>query len=130
MASKKKSCWWSKALSLITVMPAALRLMNNIGTLAAIEFQQAKQNIIQIFIWLLLLGTLICSTWLVICAFIYVILLSLKFNAILSMGIIVILNFSMLCMTYIILRGKKNISYFPVSSQLVRNIVSKEHSDS
>ena|SRR3990167_3931375 len=122
MTSKKKSSLIMTIIQLLTIFPVIVGLFDNLIMLLNNEIRLAKHNVMIICFLIILLISLLTTTWLGTCVLLIIYFNSLQFSLASSIGIIIFLNVILLVFTSLILIIKKNALILPSPAKILRDI--------
>lgn len=109
-------------IQLLTIFPVIVGLFDNLIMLLNNEIRLAKHNVMIICFLIILLISLLTTTWLGTCVLLIIYFNSLQFSWASSIGIIIFLNVILLVFTSLILIIKKNALILPSPAKILRDI--------
>ena len=121
MTEKRKSSLGKTLINLALLIPSLFSLLCNITTLIRIEARLAGRSLVIIIGLLMLLGTVLVSTWFCILALLFIYLTSLQLSTAVSLLIILLLNIlTIVLITSMAFRHKKNLLFPETCRQIFK----------
>ena len=122
MTEKRKSSLGKTLINLALLVPSLFSLLCNITTLIRMEARLAGKSLVMIIGLLMLLGTVLISTWFCVLALLFIYLTSLQLSTAVSLVIILLLNIlTIIFITSMVFRHKKNLLFPETCRQIFKN---------